>query len=41
VEFSHNKDAPVLHWGEKETFNGKPSSFKMLKTMLTNKAVGE
>ena len=34
-------EAPVLRWGEKETFIGKPSSFKLLKTMLTNKAVGE
>ena len=34
-------DTPVLRWGEKETFVGKPSSFKLLKTMLTNKAVGE
>ncbi len=35
------QDVPVLRWGEKETFVGKPSSFKLLKTMLTNKAVGE
>ena len=34
-------DVPVLRWGEKETFIGKPSSFKLLKTMLTNKAAGE
>ena len=36
-----SNDVPVLRWGEKETFVGKPSSFKLLKTMLTNKAVGE
>lgn len=32
---------PVMMWGEKETHIGKPSGFKLLKTMLTNKSVGE
>ena len=31
----------VLILGEKETHMGKPSMLKMIKTMLTNKAVGE
>ena len=32
---------PIMMWGEKQTHLGKPSNFKLLKTMLTNKAVGE
>ena len=31
----------VLRLGEKDTGMGKPSMLKMVKTMLTNKAVGE
>lgn len=31
----------VLIMGEKPTHMGKPSIMKMIKTMLTNKAVGE
>ena len=31
----------VLMLGEKKTAMGKPSTLKMLHTMLTNKAVGE
>ena len=31
----------VLHMGEQETHMGNPSTLKLIKIMLTNKAVGE
>lgn len=38
---SSQKQKKVLVIGEGETRMAKPNTLKMLKTMLTNKAVGE